>query len=50
MPTVKTNKNHKPTPEKMVPLFSTQPFGEAKVTGTPITKRKDTATNAKRLN
>lgn len=39
-----------PTPEKTTRLFSVQPFGEAKTTGTPITNKKDTAMNAKRVN
>jgi hypothetical protein len=30
-------------------LLSVQPFGEAKTTGTPITSRKDKATNARRV-
>ena len=47
---MKTSRNHKLTPEKIVPLFSVHPFGEANVTGTPITKRNDVATKAKRLN
>lgn len=50
IPTVKTRRNHKPIPEKTVPLFSTQPSGVAKATGTPITKRKDTTINANKAN
>lgn len=50
MPTAKTNKNHAPTPENTIPLFSVQPFGEAKTTGTPTTRPKETATKAKSVN
>ncbi len=39
-----------PTPEKTTRLFSVHPFGKAKTTGTPITKRNDTAINAKSVN
>ena len=49
-PTAKTNRSHKPRPEKTTRLFSVQPSGEAKTTGTPTTKRKDNATKAKRVN
>ena len=50
IPTVKTRRNHKPIPEKTVRLFSTQPSGVAKATGTPITTRKDTTMNANKAN
>jgi hypothetical protein len=49
-PTKNTSKTHKPSPEKTVPLFSVQPCGEAKATGTPTTKRKDSAINANNVN
>lgn len=49
-PTAKTKRSHKPRPEKTTRLFSVQPSGEAKTTGTPTTKRKDNATKAKRVN
>ena len=49
-PTAKTRRTHKPRPEKTVRLFSVQPSGEAKTTGTPTTKRKDNAIKAKRVN
>ena len=49
-PTAKTKRSHKPRPEKTIRLFSVQPSGEAKTTGTPTTKRKDNATKAKRVN
>lgn len=50
IPTAKTKKNQSPTPEKMIPLFSVQPFGDAKMTGTPTTKPNETATKANRVN
>ncbi len=50
IPTAKTRKNHKPTPEKTLPLFCVQPSGAAKTTGTLITSKKDKAINAKRVN
>lgn len=37
-------------PEKTVPLFSDQPSGVAKTTGTPTTKRNDTTINANKAN
>lgn len=49
-PTAKTSKNQTPKPENTVPLFSAQAFGEAKTTGTPTTRRKDTTINAKSVN
>ena len=49
-PTAKTRRIHKPRPEKTVRLFSVQPSGEAKTTGTPTTKRKDNAIKARRVN
>jgi hypothetical protein len=45
-PTTKTKRSHKPRPEKTVPLFSVQPFGDARTTGTPTTNRKERAINA----
>ena len=48
IPTAKTKKTHKLKPEKTVPLFPVQPSGEAKTTGTPTTKKKDTVIKAKR--
>jgi len=47
-PTAKTRKTHSATPEKIVPFELLQPSGEAKVTGTPTTSRKETAIKAKR--
>ena len=46
MPTVKTRINHKLKPEKTKPLFSVQPFGEAKTTGTPTTNPNETKIKA----
>jgi hypothetical protein len=46
-PTRKTNRNQKPVPDKIKPLFSDHP-SEAKVTGTPTTRKKDRAIKAKR--
>jgi hypothetical protein len=43
---VKTNNSHKLKPEKTTFLFSVQPFGEAKTTGTPTTKANDTRIKA----
>lgn len=42
MPTAKTSTNHKLKPEKTTPLFSVQPLGDAKTTGTPTTNAKET--------
>ena len=50
IPTAKTKKNHKPTPEKTLFLFCVQPSGAAKTTGTPIINKNDNAINAKRVN
>jgi hypothetical protein len=50
IPTAKTKKNHKPTPEKTLLLFCVQPSGAAKTTGTPTTSKNDKAINAKRVN
>ena len=50
IPTVKTKRNHKPIPENTVRLFSTQPSGAAKTTGTPSTKTKDTTIKANKAN
>lgn len=47
---MKTNKTQTPTPEKTIRLFSIQPFGNAKTTGTPTTRIKDSATKAKSVN
>ena len=47
-PTAKTRKTHKLKPEKTVPLFPVHPSGEAKTTGTPTIKEKDTVIKAKR--
>ncbi len=46
MPTAKTNKNHKLKPENTTPLFSVQPLGDAKTTGTPTTNAKETRIKA----
>lgn len=46
IPTVNTSRSHKLNPEKTNVLFSDQPFGEAKTTGTPTSKAKDTAIKA----
>ena len=46
MPTANTNKNHKLKPEKTKPLFSVQPLGDAKTTGTPTTNAKETRIKA----
>ena len=45
-PTVNTNNNQRLKPEKTKLLFSDQPFGEAKTTGTPTTKANDTTIKA----
>lgn len=50
MPTANTKKNQSPTPEKIMPLFSVQPLGDAKITGTLTTNPNDTATKAKSVN
>ena len=49
-PTKNTSKTQSPRPENTVPLFCVQPSGEAKTTGTPITKRKERPTNASNVN
>jgi hypothetical protein len=49
-PTKRTRRTHKPRPEKTVPLFSVQPSGEAKTTGTPTTKRKERPIKASSVN
>ena len=49
-PTKSTRRTHKPKPEKTVPLFCVQPSGDAKTTGTPITKSRDRPTNASNVN
>jgi hypothetical protein len=46
IPTVNTSKSHKLKPEKTNDLFSDQPFGDAKTTGTPTSKANDTAIKA----
>jgi len=45
-PTVNTNNNHTVKAEKTTFLFSDQPLGEAKTTGTPTTKANDTRIKA----
>jgi hypothetical protein len=45
-PTVNTNNNQKLNPENTTPLFSVQPFGDAKTTGTPTTRANDTVIKA----
>ncbi len=50
MPTANTSKNQILKPEKTKRLFSVHPFGEAKITGTPTTKLKDTTIKANRAN
>jgi hypothetical protein len=45
-PTTKTKRSHKPRPDKTIRLFSVQPLGRAKTTGTPTTKTKEKAINA----
>jgi hypothetical protein len=50
IPTKNTSKNQIPIPENTVPLFSAQPSGVAKTTGTPTTKRNDTTINANKAN
>ena len=47
-PTKKTRPIHREVPEKIMFLELDHPLGEAKITGTPITNRKEVATNAKR--
>ena len=49
-PTKKTSKTHSPSPENTVLLFSVQPCGDAKATGTPTTNKKDSAINANNVN
>jgi hypothetical protein len=43
---VNTSKSHRLKPEKTNDLFSDQPFGDAKTTGTPTSKANDTAIKA----
>ena len=50
IPTAKTRRAHKPKPEKTGPLFTVHPSGEAKTTGTPTIKEKDTIIKARRVN
>jgi hypothetical protein len=50
MPTANTKRNQSPKPEKIGPLYSVQPSGEAKTTGTPISKRKDKIIKANSVN
>ncbi len=45
-PTVNTNNNQRLNPENTTPLFSVQPFGDAKTTGTPTTRANDTVIKA----
>ena len=47
-PTKKTRPIHKEVPEKTRFLELDHPLGEAKITGTPITNKKEIATKAKR--
>ena len=49
MPTAKTSRNQIPIPENTVRLFSIQPSGVAKTTGTPTTKRKETIIKSNHL-
>jgi hypothetical protein len=46
IPTAKTRTNQRLKPEKTTLLFSDHAFGDAKTTGTPTTKAKDTKINA----
>jgi hypothetical protein len=46
IPTVNTSRSHRLKPEKTNDLFSDQPFGDAKTTGTPTSKANDTAIKA----
>jgi hypothetical protein len=46
MPTRNTKPIHREAPEKTVFLLVDQPSGDAKTTGTPITRRKERAINA----
>jgi hypothetical protein len=43
---VNTSRSHRLKPEKTNDLFSDQPFGDAKTTGTPTSKANDTAIKA----
>jgi hypothetical protein len=43
---VKTRRNQRLKPEKTIPLFSDQPLGVAKTTGTPTTKANETPIKA----
>jgi hypothetical protein len=47
-PTRKTRPIHKDVPENTRFFELDQPFGEAKITGTPITNTKEVAMKAKR--
>lgn len=47
IPTIKTRRNQRPVPESTRLLFFAQPLGDAKATGTLITKRKDNVIKAK---
>jgi len=49
-PTTHKSTNHALTPEKTSERDDVQPTGWAKITGTPITKRNDTATKQKSAN
>jgi hypothetical protein len=46
---VNTRITHKLRPEKTKPLFSVQPFGEAKTTGTPTTNANERKINANKV-
>ena len=48
-PTKNTNNTHNPRPENTVRLFSVQPSGDAKATGTLTTKRNDKAMKANKV-
>lgn len=46
MPTRNTKPIHREAPENTVFLLVDQPSGDARTTGTPITRRKDRTINA----
>ena len=50
IPTMITNKNQMPVLDRTKLLFWDQPSGEAKATGTPITKKKDKAIKERTTN
>jgi len=47
IPTTKTRRNQRPVPDSTRLLFCAHPLGDAKATGTPITRRKDSVIKAK---